>query len=188
VAYAVSWDWWTRAGVRVATVAVAGLATLAFGLVLFRAYGIGSVYQPTIDFIRTHTRYHGPLKSPSPTWLFDLTWLYGPPILLAVIVIAPGLRRAFMADRTRVTIVGLLAVQTASQWLDQLLRDGSSLELSYYWSYIYLFFVIALAAVIGLDRLLGWRGAAVFVGVWYVALARPAWTGVTLPTGWTFLL
>jgi hypothetical protein len=182
------WDRWTLVGSRVAAIALGGLATAVFGLLLFRAYGIDDVYRPTIDFLRAHGGEHDPLKSPRPTWLYDFTWIYGPPILLTVVAIAPALRRAVLADRVRLTVVAMLAVQTAWQWSDQFLRDGTSLELSYYWSYICPFFITAIAAIVGVDFGLRWRHVAAFLGVWYVVLARPTWTGVTLPDGWLFLV
>jgi hypothetical protein len=177
-----------QVGGRVAGITVGGLATLTFGLLLFRAYGIVDVYRPTVDFLSTHTAFHDPVKSPHPTWLYDFTWLYGPPILVAVVAMVPALRRAVLADRVRLTVFGMLTVQTAWQWSDQFLRDGTSLELSYYWSYICPFFITAIAVIVGVDRGLRWRGVAAFLGVWYVVLARPTWTSVTLPDGWRFLV
>ena len=184
----VPWDQRRRVGERVAAIAVGLAATVAFGLLLFRAYGIGDVYRPTFEFIRTHSAYQDPLKSPELTWLNDFTWLYGPLILLAVVAVAPPLRRAFLADRVRLIVVGMLAVLTAWQWSDQFLGNGASLEVSYYWSYICPFFITAIAVTIGVDRGLRWRHVAVFLGVWCLVLAGPTWSDVALPPGWGFLV
>jgi hypothetical protein len=122
--------------------------TVLGGLLLFRwRYGIDNVYQPTLDFIRTHNVRDG-FKSPRLEWLWHYTWLWATPSLLLV-AIGSARRRAVRLSRPEIYALGLCALQYVYQWIDQFVRDGDGLEVSYYWSYSLPTFLVALAIVLG---------------------------------------
>ncbi len=132
----------------VAFVAVGATLAVLAGLVLFRwRYGIENVYQPTLEFVRTYEGRDG-LKSPRLDWLWHFTWLFATPAVLATAV-GMRWRRTVQFSRPEVAALLLCATQYAYQWLDQFGRDGNGLEISYYWSFSYPSFALALAVVLG---------------------------------------
>jgi hypothetical protein len=131
-----------------AVIAGAGAVVVMGGLVIFRwRYGIDNVYQPSIDFIRNY-RGRDLLKSPRREWLWHFTWLFATPIVL---VSAAGLawRRSVRFERVEVVAFAMAGLQYLYQWLDQFVRDGDGLEISYYWSFAYPTFAVAFAVFIG---------------------------------------
>ena len=164
-----------RGGVRgrlvlIASSLIAAIAAIIGGLVLFRwQYGIADVYKPTIDFMRSYGGDPGSWKSPRYEWLAKFTWLYGPPILLAV-AFGMGRRRQVSWHRTEVAVLVLCAVQYANQWFEQFVRDGFGLELSFYWSFAYPSFAVALAIVVAKFTTTSRTTTVVGIGVGWVAL------------------
>ena len=178
-----------------------GIAVVIAGLLLFRwNYGIDNVYQPSLDFVR---RYQAPpvdhWKSPRLEWLEKYTWLYAPPlILLAAGMLA--LRRAVRFDRFEMAALVLCASQYGYQWVDQFLRGGYGLELSFYWSFSLPPYLVALAVVLGrvsnglrsghiLAVGFGWLALLTFGvpdglelprGIWLVPLCAAAFIAVAL--------
>ena len=131
-----------------AVIAGAGAVVVMGGLVIFRwRYGIDNVYQPSIDFIRTY-RGGDELQSPRLEWLWHFTWLFATPIVL---VSAAGLawRRSVRFERVEVVAFAMAGLQYLYQWLDQFVRDGNGLEMSYYWSFAYPTFAVAFALFVG---------------------------------------
>ena len=111
-------------------------------------YGMGNVYQPTIDYIRLNTKVAHGVTSPNRDWLGKFTWIFAPPVLLTSAALMARLtdRRFDRAERVALWLCGL---QYGYQWLDQFARNGGGLELPYYWSYSVPSFVVALTVVIG---------------------------------------
>ncbi|MEY4231715.1 MAG: hypothetical protein RLZZ362_2564 [Actinomycetota bacterium] len=148
--------------------ATAGAALVMLGgLLLFRwHYGIDNVYEPTLDFLRTRSGEQDPLKSPRLWWLGYRLWIYLP---LLVIVVFHAMRRwfAFEFGAVETMIVRVCALQYAIQIWYQFARHGSTLEISYYWSYILPSFVLATCVVLGAlgQRAGRWTLPAVAVGL-----------------------
>jgi hypothetical protein len=117
----------------------------------------------------------------------SFTWIYAPAILLAAVFVVAPLRRALAALQRGYTVLLLLAVQYALQWIDQFVRDGNGLEISYYWSFVYPSFAIAFAMVLGTAA---WtiRSTAIFVAIWWLMLALTQVDSLILPAGWVFAL
>ena len=176
-----------RAFARNATcMSAGGLVVLGGGWLLFRAqYGISNVYAPTIDFVQRNTDYSDPLKSPRLDWLGAFTWIYIPAVVLAAIWSISPLRRRFHRDTAMRALMWGLAIQYAWQWVDQFVRDGNGLEISYYWSFIYPMLAITIAAVLGTVE---WtRSTAIaFIGVWWIVIVLARTTDIRLPNGWFF--
>lgn len=164
--------------------AVTGLA----GLLLFRwHYGLPNVYRPTIDFLRNPPG-PDPLRSPRHEWLWKFTWLYGPPILLVSFLGVAHVKR-MQLHRTERLAVALCAVQYVYQWLDQFLRHGDGLEISYYWSFMYPVFGVVL--VLALARWTSGASARVVVGItvlWCALLLVGVPDAVRLPDGAFFFV
>ena len=147
--------------------ATAAALVVLGGLLLFRwHYGIDNVYQPTLDFLRTRSGEQDPLKSPRLWWLGYRLWIYLP---LLVIVLFHAMRRwfAFEFDAVATMIVRVCALQYAIQIWYQFARHGSTLEISYYWSYIIPSFALATCVVVGAlaQRAGRWVLPAVAVGL-----------------------
>ncbi len=147
--------WWLRRVARrtwaqlVGVAAATGFGVIAAGWLVFRwRYDVPDVYQPTIDFLREQGTANDPLKSPRLLWLGYRLWIYLPPL---VVIAHQVLRRRFhhefgaMAD----ALVGTCALQWVIQLWFQFSRHGSTLEISYYWSYILPSFCVAFCAVVG---------------------------------------
>jgi hypothetical protein len=141
---------WRRRFVLATVTGVAFVAVGIFGLVYFRArFGIDNVYKPTIDFLRTYRPpENDPWRSPHLTWLGAFTWIYVVPILLAGAVLAARVR-GIVFDRVEKAALVLCAVQYATHWFDQFVRKGLTLEVSFYWSFAYPTFAIAMVLVVG---------------------------------------
>jgi hypothetical protein len=124
------------------------LAVLMGGLFYFRwFYGIPNLYRPTVDYLREGTSPDG-LKSPSLEWLGAFTWLYVPPILAAAAAIA-SVRPSTRLDRREWIAVGMAMLHYLIHWVDQFVRNGDGLEISYYWSMSFTTLGVALALVCG---------------------------------------
>lgn len=132
-----------------AVAAAGGVAVLVFGWLLFRLrYGIPNVYAPTLDFIREQGTPRDPLKSPRLVWLRYRLWIYLPPLLVGLYQV---LKRwgGVTFDATADFVVRTCALQYALQVWYQFSRNGSTLEISYYWSYILPSFVLTFCVVLG---------------------------------------
>jgi hypothetical protein len=127
----------------------AGMFVLAAGWALFRwRYGIPNVYAPTLDFISEQGTVRDPLKSPRLVWLEYRLWIYLPPFVIALFHV---LRRwgKVPFERDEVFVMRVCTLQYSVQVWYQFFRNGSTLEISYYWHYIVPSFVLSLAVVIG---------------------------------------
>jgi hypothetical protein len=133
-----------------AAAAAAGAIVLAAGWLLFRwRYGIPNVYQPTLDFLRERGTQEDPLKSPRLLWLGYRLWIYLPPlVVLAYVLLCRRIREA----RTSIgdALIGTCALQWTIQFWFQFARRGSTLEISYYWSYALPSFCLAFCVVAGI--------------------------------------
>jgi hypothetical protein len=135
---------------KVAFTAVVGLAAAAVigaGLFYFRWFhGLPNLYQPTIDYLRDGVAADL-LKSPNLEWLTHFTWLFVTPLVVAMALLTT-LRGSNRLDRTEIAAVAMAAGQWIVHWLDQFVRDGSGLEISYYWSMSFCTLGIAIALVV----------------------------------------
>ena len=166
--------------------AAAAVVTVASGWLYFRvAYGMPNLYRPTVEFVRDNTDFRDPLKSPQLTWMGAFTWIYVPILLCAAAGMFPAVRSFVRESRAALAVFLLLGIQYAMQWIDQFVRNGNGLEISYYWSFIYPALGVALATFVGALR---WsRSATVaFVAVWWFLLAAPSIVRIEIPAGWAF--
>ncbi len=139
---------WTNKILHTAIIIATAVTVLSLGLFYFRwFYGIDNLYQPTIDFIQAGVGVDQ-LKSPRLDWLGFFTWLYAAPILLAV-VLGLTLRRTVKFDRMEWAAFTICGAQYCLQWVDQFVRNGDGLEISYYWSMSYPSLAVAIALLIG---------------------------------------
>lgn len=169
-----------------AIVACAGGLVVAAGFVWFRwRYGLENVYQPSIDFARNFSGRDA-FKSPRVDWLWHFTWLFSTPLLLAVAV-GVGVRKIVRFERYEVAAFVLCGAQYTFQWVDQFVRDGNGLEVSYYWSFSYPTFAVALALLVG--RLTAGarnRTLLLLLGAWIVVLVAGIPDALRLPAGAVF--
>jgi hypothetical protein len=135
--------------------ALVGVGTAAaafvvlFGLVLFRErYGISNIYAPTVDFIRANNNYADPLKSPRLWWMGYRLWIYLPPLIIGIYHVLRR-RYRFQFDPAERAIVSTCTLQYIIQVWYQFSRHGSTLEISYYWSYIMPAFALTFCVVVG---------------------------------------
>jgi hypothetical protein len=167
-------------------IAIAGLGTIAVGLLAYRIwFDIPNVYAPTTAFAQDYANIRSPWKSPRLTWMGSFTWIYGPAILVAASLLFPGIRRRLFQSKWALAAVGLLVAQYAFQWIDQFVRDGLGLELSYNWVFVYPALAIAVAWVIGTAQW-NWIGAGAFLVGWLLLHLQGRFTHVRLPAGWVF--
>lgn len=132
-----------------ALAAAGAVAVVAGGLLFFRwRYDVPNVYQPTLDFIRNRGTDSDPLKSPRLWWMGYRLWIFAPALVIAAY---HTMRRwfAFEFGAVERAIVGTCTVQYAFQIWFQFARQGSTLEISYYWSYIVPSFLLAFCVVLG---------------------------------------
>lgn len=123
------------------------------GLLYFRAqYDLPNIYAPTLLAV-TRGFPRDPLLSPTTEWLLYYSWVYIPPFLLLIVTLLLGARRAKSITRPapipHYAMLTLTAMVTL-QWVNQLVRGGGSLELSYYWSPSYAVVVALLIVVVAL--------------------------------------
>ncbi len=162
-------------------------ATIVFGLLLFRfRYGIANVYEPSIRFMQTYAGGPDALKSPNLEWLGRFTWLYAPPVILAV-ALGMSIRRKGIWSRVEVAALALSAVQYTLQWIDQFIRDGNGLEISYYWSNGLPAHLVAMSVVVArLYQFASARVIATTAGIWVVLLLTGIPSPLRLPAAWSF--
>lgn len=128
---------------------IGAAAVLLGGMAFFRwRYGVGNIYSPTIDFIRTRSTVRDPLKSPRLWWLGYRLWIYLPGLL---IITFHAMRRygRFEFGMVERAVVSTCTLQYAIQIWFQFARHGSTLEISYYWSYIAPSMVLTFCVVVG---------------------------------------
>lgn len=178
---------WVERARHVGLALFAGGVTVLGGLVLFRwQYGLTNVYRPTIAFLRTYEGDPAAWKSPRLDWLARFTWLFGPPILL-VSAWAVAWRRNITWSKVERAGLYLCAAQYLIQWYDQFGRDGFGLELSFYWSFVYPAYAVALVLVVRRFTLdLGARGTSALVVGWLVLLYVGVPQALRLPPGVVF--
>ena len=180
---------WRRRARLLVVSALTASALIVAGLVLFRArYGIPNVYEPTIRFARTYAGDPDAWKSPRLEWLGKFTWVYTPPVLLAVAA-AMSIRRKVVWSRVEVGALVLCAAQYAFQWIDQFVRDGFGLELSFYWSFVLPAYLVALAVVVAkICQPVSSRSLAAVAAVWLLVLVGGIPAALRLPAGWWLLV
>lgn len=126
----------------------AALTVACAGLVFFRAkYGIDNVYAPTLDFIRQNASVPDPLRSPRLLWLQYRLWIYLP---LLVLLGAWGLQRVALVrwHRRDLLVFWICAAQYAFQIGYQFGRDGTTLEIHYYFAYMIPAYSVAFAVLV----------------------------------------
>lgn len=137
-----------RLATHLAALIAAAVIVIVGGLLFFRwRYGVPDVYAPTVDFIRNNAGFHDPLKSPRLLWLQYRLWIYLPPLVIA----AAGSLRAARLVRLgtgEAVVLAICAVQYAFQVVYQFAFDGSTLEISYYFSYMVPAYSAALAVLL----------------------------------------
>jgi hypothetical protein len=172
----------------IASVGTAAAAIVYFGgLGLFRwRYHIPDVYRPQWDFFFSHFGFRDPLLSPTVSWMASFVWIYAPAFVLVAAIAIPAARSLLRTDRAFLAAFALLAVQYAMQFADHFLNAGRSLELEYYWAFIYPPFLVASALLLGSGRLKA-RSTAVIVVAWLALLTLGSLIdGFRLPGGWAF--
>lgn len=180
---------WFGADTRRGRLAIIGgisataIATMFAGFLLFRwHYGIPNVYAPTASFLR-HPPGPDPLRSPRLEWLWQFTWLYGPPVAMVAYLGVARLRRVRLQRVERIALA-ICGAQYVYQWLDQFVRKGDGLEISYYWSFMYPAFGVVVA--IGLGRATAGQRARVLLAItaaWVALLALGVPDALRLPDG-----
>ena len=178
-----------RQRLTLAVMMSAGVAAVVFGgLVFFRwRYGIENVYKPSIDFARARVSDSaGPWKDRRLHWMGRFTWLYAAPMVLAVAVVLA--RRGFAKfNNLEVSALVLCGAQGAIQWINQFVFDGIDLEVSFYWSFSFPTFAVALAVVVA--RLGAGTRPSVLLAVgmgWVVLLLVGVPDDLRLPAGLLF--
>lgn len=129
------------------------LSVALAGLLYFRAqYDLPNIYAPTLLAV-TRGFPRDPILSPTTEWLLYYSWVYIPPFLLLLVSLLLAARRPKGAPRPtpmpRYATLALAAMVSV-QWVDQLVRGGGSLELSYYWSPSFAVVVALLIVVVAL--------------------------------------
>jgi hypothetical protein len=119
------------------------------GLLVFRwHYHIANVYQPTIDFIWNKRNDVDPLRRSTLAWMGYFLWIYFPPLVL-VISAWLWLRNRVAFSRAEATVLAVCAVQYLFQVWYQFAEHGTTLEISYYWTYVLPALFLASATLIG---------------------------------------
>jgi hypothetical protein len=163
---------------------VGAVAALVGGYALFRwRYDIPNIYAPTINYLRAHTNDTGltQWKSPNTRWLLRDTWLYAPP-LLVLGALALRYRTRIRCTPSEKAAAALCMAQYAIQWYDQFVRNGYGLEMSFYWSFQYPAFGVAVAVLVAKFTMRSSRIAIFGVAAaWLVLLVVGIPRGVRLP-------
>jgi len=138
--------------VLVTSVLLGSTVVILGSLCLFRLwFGLDNIYSPTIRFSKQLSGGSDPSKSPHLRWMVAYTWIYIPVcvVLLALASIRTRTRLALdlsnpdqkiQVEKYAAAVKALIfivSVQYLIQTADQFVRGGQSLELSYYWIYIY---------------------------------------------------
>lgn len=173
-----------RVTVDAAVIATSAAAVVVAGVVVFRwRYGIGDVYEPTLEFIETRSNGRDPWKSPRMSWMFSYVWIYIPAIALVIGWFPQAVRRRFLALPGAVPASLILLAQYAFQGLDQFVRGGTGIEISYYWVFVYPGLAVFMSIMIGLFTW-RWSHATSFVLIWIGLLVQARVVDVRLPGGW----
>jgi hypothetical protein len=180
-----------RQRLTLAVMISAGAAAVVLGgLALFRwRYGIENVYQPSIDFARARiSDGAGVWKDPRLHWMGRFTWLYAAPMLLAVAAVLA--RRGIVRfNRVEVSALLLCGAQIVVQAINQFVFDEVDLEVSFYWSFSFPTFAVALAVVVA--RLGAGARPSVLLAIgagWVVFLLAGVPDFLRLPAGLLFAL
>lgn len=166
-----SWGTWPLRLRQLAVLATGASAALAFGLAWFRIiYGIPNVYAPTVDFLRSHEGYVDPLRASNLDWLAYKLWIYLPALMLGI-ALAAHFKRVWQFSKGELFVLRCCGLQYLFQWWYEFARNGPTLELPWYWSYMLPSFLLASAVVIGkLADHVRDRDVWVLLGVLVVAL------------------
>jgi hypothetical protein len=143
------WSTWRSRLRHTMTLALGVAVSLLFGLLLFRwAYSIPNVFQPTIDFARRYTGEPDALRSTNLSWLKFKLWIYLPAFILGVAWLGAH-TRMWRYSQGELFILRCCGLQYLFHWSYQFARNGVTLELPWYWSYMLPSFLLATAVVIG---------------------------------------
>jgi len=157
---------WSGRGIALGTMFASFVLTVALGWLYFRVrYGLPNVYEPTIDFLTNAPR--DPFSSPRLEWLGKFTWLYMPPVVIAVYLGLVRLHRATL-DRVERRLIAICSFQYVLHWIDQFTRH-SGLEVPSYWSFLYP--TLGLLIAIGLARAVRGVPAVALAGLGVVWVA-----------------
>lgn len=177
------------ATLRLATIGVTAASVGGAGWLLFHwAYDQPNLFGSTLDMISRIGQ--DPLKSPKLEWLGRYTWLYATPILV-VSYLAIWYRprqRSRSLNAVEWTAIAIASAQYLAQWVDQFLRNGTGLEISYYFVYsLPSFVLVAVLFVARTTRTLSRIACISAAGLWALVIwISPG--GVHLPPGLTFAL
>lgn len=175
-------SWWGVLS-RTAWIVGGGLLIAAIGLVAFREfYAIPNVYEPTIDFVRASTDYQDLLKSPRLEWLGAYTWIYIPAMLAGFALAMWSRHRPSDALRDVPLVAGILLAIYVLLVIDQFVRDGNGLEISYYWSFAVPAILVSVSFLLGVWRWT-WPHALIALAAWWAGLVAGRVTDVRLPGG-----
>ncbi|HEY0518963.1 MAG TPA: hypothetical protein VGC84_05670, partial [Ilumatobacteraceae bacterium] len=116
-------------------IAASGAMVVLLGWAFFRVrYDIANVYGPTVDFVRESSKIHDLLKSPRRQWLRYRLWIYLPPIVLATAALLWRFKKAAFG-RVEALAFAVCGIQYLFQVWYQFGRDGTTLEIHYYFTY-----------------------------------------------------
>jgi hypothetical protein len=164
--------------------AAGAITTAAAGYALFRwRYDVPNIYAPTINYVQSHTSDSGlnQWKSPNTRWLLRDTWLYAPPLLVTG-ALTLRFRTRIPWTASEKAAAALCMAQYAIQWYDQFARGGYGLEMSFYWSFQYPAFGVAVVVLVAKFTMRSSRTVTFGVAVtWLILLAVGIPRGVRLP-------
>ena len=198
VAYAtrIRWrSWWQH----VLAMWAAAVAVFVVGALMFSVrYGIGNIYEPTVDFMAANVGLRDALKSPRHLWLTYRLWIYLPPLTVAAAA-AFRFGRGIRWNRSEITVFAICASQYLFNVAYQFLRDGTTLEIHYYFAYAIPSYSAAVAVLlyrllepcrartsvllsIGIVAIVGvvWSEQRIDLGSWVAALVLLALVSVTV--------
>jgi hypothetical protein len=124
---------WKQIGLRLSQIAFYALSLLFIGYCLFRFYyQVGNVYQPTIDFIFSFSpNAEDGWITGTNEWLQYFTWIYLPPLLIAIALLSLTSRIDNKKTYARLIVLLLAIYLLHIAWEA---NRGYALEVPYYWS------------------------------------------------------
>ncbi|MEZ5296213.1 MAG: hypothetical protein R2697_08075 [Ilumatobacteraceae bacterium] len=164
-------------------IGVSAMTTVLAGLAWFRwRYGIPNVYTPTITFMRRLSGGGDPLLAPDYGWLLSFGWIYIPAVLLMVGWLHPRMRSRLRSTRGIGSVAFVLGFQYVLHWFDTFARDGGTLEIPYYWSFLYPALAVYVAALVGVVQW-RWSHVTVFLSLWTLVLVQARIVDLRVPGG-----
>jgi hypothetical protein len=186
----------TRIGAGAMGIAAGALFIVVSGWIVFRViFDQPNLYGSTLEMISKIG--NDPLKSPRLEWLGRFTWLYITPILAAGFLVIAAVQN-FRGPRSKPSgrlglarvewaVLVLALASWAYQWVDQFVRGGPGLELSYYFAYSVPSMLLLLACLLArCTRHLRWQLGALLSAGWMAAVYWGGSVRVELPAAWGF--